>query len=214
MTKYNVILADPPWPYAKRNVDRQTKFGGGVHSHYETMTKQELMDIGPWVNSIADKNCALFMWYTGPRTDMAVDLIRSWGFRFATGLAFNWVKVAKTVKLPSGERVPFQLLDERTIEHARIITGPGNYSASNAEPVLLAVKGSMRAVEKLVPQEVFHPRMKHSAKPPAVRDRIVRMFGDVPRIELFARDQCPGWDASGLELDGTDYRKLILPAAA
>ena len=39
-----------------------------------------------------------------------------------------------------------------------------------------------------------------SAKPPETRDRIVRLMGDVPRLELFARERVLGWDAWGNEL--------------
>lgn len=219
MANYQVIYADPCWPYnARRN--KNTKFGGGVHGHYDVMTEQELCQMGNWINSIADSNCALFMWATGPRTDMAIRVATSWGFRFATAKAFTWIKVAKKIKLPydvklpgnvvlpAGTTIPFQALGERTALGLTTIVGPGNYTGSNTEDCMLFIKGKMKPINKLVPQIVLHPRMKHSKKPPEVRDRIVRMFGDVPRIELFARERAPGWDANGLELDGTDYTKL------
>jgi N6-adenosine-specific RNA methylase IME4 len=31
----------------------------------------------------------------------------------------------------------------------------------------------------------------------------------VPRIELFAREQAPGWDAIGNEIDGRDIRDAL-----
>lgn len=43
------------------------------------------------------------------------------------------------------------------------------------------------------------PRREHSRKPDEVRDRIVALMGDVPRIELFARQSAPGWDSWGNE---------------
>lgn len=39
----------------------------------------------------------------------------------------------------------------------------------------------------------------HSKKPDETRRRIVELLGDVPRLELFARDRAPGWDAWGNE---------------
>ncbi len=42
----------------------------------------------------------------------------------------------------------------------------------------------------------------HSKKPDETRRRIVELLGDVPRLELFARDRAPGWD--GLELFARD----------
>lgn len=37
-------------------------------------------------------------------------------------------------------------------------------------------------------------REEHSKKPDEVRKRIVEFTGDVPRIELFARQAAAGWD--------------------
>ncbi|BCV04979.1 MAG: hypothetical protein CM15mV95_510 [Caudoviricetes sp.] len=41
---------------------------------------------------------------------------------------------------------------------------------------------------------------EHSKKPDCVRDRIVELCGDLPRIELFARQKTPGWDVWGNEV--------------
>ena len=40
----------------------------------------------------------------------------------------------------------------------------------------------------------------HSKKPNIIRDKIVQLCGDLPRIELFARKKHKGWDAWGNEL--------------
>jgi len=45
------------------------------------------------------------------------------------------------------------------------------------------------------------PKMAHSRKPIEVRDRIVQMLGDLPRIELFARRKVEGWDSWGNEVE-------------
>ena len=61
-----------------------------------------------------------------------------------------------------------------------------------------------------VRQLVEATRGKHSEKPNEVRKRIVEMFGDeLPKVELFARQNHIGWDAWGNEvlnsIDITDY---------
>ena len=43
-------------------------------------------------------------------------------------------------------------------------------------------------------------RTRHSEKPEEVRRRIEELFGDVPRIELFARKRFHGWDCWGNEV--------------
>lgn len=184
--KYQVIYADPPWHYNSRKTvgerKNKTKFGGGAEKHYQLMKDSELLGMANYINSISDKNCALFMWATFPRLDFGIELLKSWGFRFAT-VAFVWTKTTKSGKAA---------------------TGPGYYTASNAEIVLLGVRGSMRPIVPMINQEVRHPRMKHSQKPIEVSDRIIRMYPTAHKIELFARQQRSGFDCRGNQLDGWD----------
>ena len=42
---------------------------------------------------------------------------------------------------------------------------------------------------------------KHSQKPDAMRQLILDYCGDIPRIELFAREKVEGWDCWGNEVD-------------
>lgn len=91
--------------------------------------------------------------------------------------------------------------------------GLGHWTRGNTEPCLLATRGKPKRVDAGVRQVVidhldeetiFAQRGRHSAKPPEVRDRIVRLLGDVPRIELFARERVAGWDAWGNELPAVE----------
>ena len=51
--------------------------------------------------------------------------------------------------------------------------------------------------------------MEHSKKPAEIRERIVELCGELPRIELFARDKVKGWDSLGDEIDGKDIREAL-----
>jgi N6-adenosine-specific RNA methylase IME4 len=64
----------------------------------------------------------------------------------------------------------------------------------------LAVKGKPKKQSSSVRQLVVTPIEKHSKKPDCVRDMIVQLCGDIPRIELFARQNVNGWDAWGNEV--------------
>ena len=130
------------------------------------------------VRSLADKNCALFLWVTMPELKSMMKVVEAWGFKYKT-CAFTWVKTKKDGKP---------------------LAGMGSYTKSNAEICILAMRGHIKAVDKTVPQIVMCPRMGHSVKPPEVRDRIVKLFGDIPRIELFARQKTEGWDVWGNEV--------------
>lgn len=76
----------------------------------------------------------------------------------------------------------------------------------NTEDCLLAVKGHPKRVARNVKQLVVAERTVHSRKPPEVRNRIVELMGDVPRIELFAREAPEGWDIWGKEAPGEDWK--------
>ena len=126
------------------------------------------------------------MWATFPMLREALEVIEAWGFTYKT-VAFNWVKQNKT--------------------GAGLFWGLGNWTRSNSEICLLAVKGKPRRMSASVHSVIFSPVQQHSRKPAEARDRIVELMGDLPRIELFAREAAPGWDAWGDEAPAPDARK-------
>ena len=128
---------------------------------------------------IANDDCALFMWATFPMLKEALDVIEAWGFTYKT-VAFNWVKQNKN--------------------GAGLFMGLGNWTRSNSEICLLAVKGKPKRVSASVHSVILSPLQQHSQKPGEARDRIVELMGDLPRIELFARETAPGWDSWGNEV--------------
>lgn len=59
---------------------------------------------------------------------------------------------------------------------------------------------SLKRVSRSVQQVILSKIEEHSKKPNEVRNRIVDLFGDIPRIELFARQTVDGWDCWGNEV--------------
>ena len=188
MKKYNVILADPPWAY---RVWSKKDVGWTAEKHYPTMSIEDIRALP--VGDLADDNCALFLWITFPQLNEAFSLIESWGFTYKTA-AFVWVKQNR--KLPS------------------LFWGLGYWTRANAEVCLLATRGSPKRRSAAVHQVILSPVEQHSKKPDEVRERIVTLMGDVPRVELFARQQSPGWDVWGNEVEcspGLVSRLAIAP---
>ena len=64
----------------------------------------------------------------------------------------------------------------------------------------------MPVKSKKVFQIIDTPVSEHSKKPDVARQRILELFGDLPRIELFARTRPYGWSAVGDEIDGQDIK--------
>jgi site-specific DNA-methyltransferase (adenine-specific) len=181
--KFNIILADPSWRFKnwsmKELAERGEKWARrNGRSPYDVMTTEDIAALP--VANIAAKNAILMMWATYPKLPDALQVIATWGFEYKT-CAFTWVKLNKR---GSG----FKL-------------GLGYHTRGNCELCLLATKGKgLRRVDNAVPNLLIAPIRDHSQKPDEARDRIERLYGDVPRIELFARQERPGWVALGNEV--------------
>ena len=172
--KYNVIYADPPWSfktYSDKGKDRSPE------KHYSVMSFKDICNMP--VGNIARDNSVLLMWAIDPLLDKAFEVIKAWGFTYKT-VAFTWAKTNKT--------------------KPGFFTGLGYWTRGNPEMCLLATKGRPKRVSKSVSQLVVDIRREHSRKPDRVRDDIVNLCGDLPRIELFARQKTKGWDVWGNEV--------------
>ena len=181
--KYNVIYTDPCWVY---KVWSKKGEGRSAESHYNTMDCREFD-----VQSLANTNCVLLMWATYPCLQEALQLGKHWGFTYKT-VAFTWIK-------------------KNTKSNTNFV-GMGYYTRANAEICLLFTKGKpLKRISKSVRQIIEHKIGKHSQKPNEARKRIVQLFGDVPRVELFARTregmfgdmEYEGWDVFGNECNNS-----------
>ena len=170
MKKYKIIYADPPWRYSAKKVQ------GAAENHYPTMSIEELCALP--VADLAAPDSALFLWATFPQLPEALRLIEAWGFTYKS-VAFVWLK--KNKKADSW------------------FYGLGFWTRGNAEICLLATRGHPKRANAGVHQVILSHIEEHSKKPEEARSRIVRLMGDVPRIELFARSRAPGWDVWGNE---------------
>ena len=65
----------------------------------------------------------------------------------------------------------------------------------------MATKGHPKRQSSAVHQVIMSHVEEHSKKPDEARSRIVQLIGDLPRIELFARQSPEGWDVWGNEVD-------------
>lgn len=78
--------------------------------------------------------------------------------------------------------------------------GMGFWTRANAELCIIATKGHPKRISAKVHQVIMSKIEEHSKKPDETRNRIVQLIGDLPRIELFARQQADGWDCWGNEV--------------
>lgn len=172
MKKYQIIYADPPWSYADQGCQ------GTMANHYNGMNIEAIKSLP--VLSITDNNAILFLWATFPMLQEALDVIRAWGFNYKS-IGFLWVKLNPN--------------------NFGAFYGLGRWTRGNTEPCLLATRGKPQRISTDVFQLIMSPRQKHSQKPAEIRERIVRLMGDLPRIELFSRQRVLGWDCWGNEVE-------------
>jgi len=173
--KYNIIYADPPWEYKESGSGNRV-----VKAHYNTMNIDDIKNMP--INRIADETSILFLWVTFPRLEQGLEVIKSWGYIYY-GLGFDWVKLSKNGN-PSW--------------------GMGYYTRQNTEICLIGVKKDkdkrLKPKIRNVLSVIHSERREHSRKPDIIREKIVEICGDLPRIELFARQQIEGWDCWGNEV--------------
>lgn len=194
--KYQLIYADPPWAFSNQNTGGSMK--SSAQAKYTVTSTEDLkrLDVG----SIADDNCVLVMWYVGAMPQDAIDLVKSWGFTLKNMNGFVWNKLTVNNN-------PF--------------FGMGFWTRAGSESAIIAIKGkptpacrSVRAVGNYDPQSLdevlahlcyvgTYQNIRHSQKPDEFRDKCVELMGDVPRLEMFARNKTKGWDVFGNEVKGS-----------
>lgn len=170
--KFDLVLIDPPWKYAKRS-NRKTKFGLGA-SQEDLLSVKELRSLP--LGNICKPQALLFMWTTMPMLKDALEIMTGWGFEYKT-TAFTWIKVNKLDKKP--------------------VFGIGFYTKSNAELCLLGGRGdkSIKPRNNDVSSVVLSPPIEFSHKPEEIYHRIDRLYPDLQKVEFFAKTphQGPNW---------------------
>lgn len=176
---FPLIYADPPWKwghFGEKDQENEAGKGRTPDQHYPTLTYDEIKAFhidGKLVSEIAHKDAALFLWCTSANIELALEVMRAWGFTYKAHAV--WVK-------------------DRS--------GTGLIFRNRHEPLLYGTRGNMPGPQHQ-PQSVFEfPRGRHSAKPPEIRTEIEKMYPDFnarTRLELFARETVEGWTPYGFE---------------
>jgi N6-adenosine-specific RNA methylase IME4 len=121
----------------------------------------------------AADDCVLFLWATVPMLAQALAVMQAWGFTYKSAMV--WIKDRE---------------------------GTGYWFRNRFEILLLGTRGSVPAPlpGEQPPQVIHSPVGRHSEKPLAFVEAIERLFPNVPKIELFARQRRPGWAVWGNEV--------------
>jgi N6-adenosine-specific RNA methylase IME4 len=157
--------------------------GKSACQHYRCQSLEEIIALP--VDQLMAQDAALFLWVVQPMFPEALRVIEAWGFEYRT-VGFVCLKMPKTW---SEGLFPLRI---------RPRMGLGYHTRSGSEQCWLALRGKgYKRQSMAVEQVLFAPIREHSRKPDEVAHRIDQLVGDIPRIELFAREQRPGWSAWG-----------------
>ena len=169
--KYQIVYGDPPWKFEKGLWERQNS---RASSHYPTMSLTEICNLGIPLRTYLEENCHLYLWIPSQQ------------------LGNGWGKIVY-------EAWGFTLKNIITWKKPQI--GIGYYFRNTTEHLLFGVRGSLRTLDRKQSTDVTANRERHSQKPDIFRQLIVKCSGDLPRIELFARQKVEGWDCWGNEVE-------------
>lgn len=172
---FDIVYADPPWSYYGSPVK-----DAAAGKHYALMTQDALANLP--VRDIMAKRAALFLWATGPRLHLAIELIGRWGLHFR-GVLYVWVKINRRGEVIRGQGVA-PTFTKPTSEFVLAAT-----TTPTGRPFPL--------LDLAQAQVVLHPRAEHSRKPQIFRTMIEDLCGNRPRVELFARERARGWTSWG-----------------
>jgi N6-adenosine-specific RNA methylase IME4 len=198
--RYGVILADPPWRYETYSEAGRGRSPDGAPAtnpdgrqgapvrHYPTMTLPQLQALP--VLHLADQNCVLLMWAIDSMLPEAIELGRRWGFTFKT-VGFYWAKERRDPR-PRGRDLP--------PAHRQFPLGMGHWTRGNPEQCLLFTLGAPQRLSASVRKLIVAPRREHSRKPDE-QYAAIEALAPGPYAELFARQQRPGWDCWGNQVD-------------
>jgi len=173
---YQLIYADPPWHFRVRSVLGESR---SAKNHYPVMSLDDIINMP--VKNISEKNSVCLMWVIDPMIEQGYSVMRAWGFIPKT-VGFYWIK--------------------ENIKSNGFFTGLGYYTRANPEQCILGTRGKgLVRIDKSVKRLIVSKRRRHSQKPEEAYERIERLFGNVRRIELFARQHRKGWDVLGNQVE-------------
>jgi N6-adenosine-specific RNA methylase IME4 len=167
---FDVIVADPPWLFDLRSENGE---GKSPQAHYNCMSIEDIAAMP--VGDLARGDCWLFLWTCAPSLDRAFDVLRAWRFTYCS--RFSWAK--KTV-------------------NGKKRLGPGYVVRTLHEDILIGKIGEPRRAKAL--NSLFDGvAREHSRKPDEFFSLIEGFAPDAFRLDLFSRQNRPGWTNWGNE---------------
>lgn len=173
--RYQLILADPAWNQAKGGKKRVRPISSGTELDYPVCSIEEIKEHLRQATNLATENNILFLWTIDKYLFQAQQIAEELGYKLHARMIWN-----KVTGIPSAFTVRY-----------------------GHEYLLYMYRGKFTPV---APEErgkihtVFTEKVKkHSKKPEISYEIIERLYPDLNKLELYAREKREGFDRWGLE---------------
>jgi N6-adenosine-specific RNA methylase IME4 len=178
---FDLLLVDLPLAWRAYSPKGE---GRSPQRHYHTMDIPALCRLGKQFERLVAKNAIAAFWLYGPRQFDVPAVAQAFGFsKYSSDLLanFDWIKLDREGR-------------------PRIVKG--KTTRKGRESVASFKRGrGLKIVDHKVSQVIFAPVGQHSVKPQQVHERLEQLYGDVRRLELFARRERPGWTPWGNQVE-------------
>lgn len=186
---YKTLAMDPPWKYLTRS---DKGLGRSAERHYHCMDIKDIMELP--IRDLLAPNASVLMWITDPLLFQGMRVLESMGLTYAT-VGYYWAKT--TAEGSDKDAFGMGFWTRANPEQA--------WAAFNSDDdeentqVLFFKQGHPKRRARNVRRLIVAPVREHSRKPDDFFARTERLL-DGPYIELFSREDRPGWTTWGNEV--------------
>lgn len=189
---YQLIMADPAWQFSLRSKKGEKK---SPQKHYQCMPLADIQALP--VDQLAGRDCILILWATAPMLPQAIETMERWHFTYVTAGA--WVKTTGKGKICFGTGYVLRSAAEFFLLGKMGSPVIGSRSERNLildDDMVEAIRNGMEFECNALPS----PRREHSRKPDKIFELGEALCPHAFKIELFSRQERPGWDTWGNEV--------------
>lgn len=173
---YGLIYADPPWKQSKGGKKSVRENSSGKPLDYPTCSLDEIKEHLRLATESSTENSILFLWTIDKYLFEAQQIAESLGYKLHARMIWD-----KVTGIPAAFTVRY-----------------------GHEYLLYMYKGKLTPVakdERGKIHTVFRERVtKHSKKPDIAYEIIERLYPDLRKLEMYARETRDGWDSFGNEV--------------
>ena len=235
MKKFQVIVADCPWPFNDHL--RMSNVKRGASANYDTLTMSDIQAL-PVKKICHSDGAVLCLWVPSSLLQQGLDTMKAWGF--AHKQTYVWVKtkkepltemkksfvklVKKCLKDGDGngpfDAFQFQEIKELFVKTAArfsaaslLAFGMGRLFRQTHEVCLIGTSNNTiyeQLANKSQRSVCFGENLGHSSKPEGLQDSLEIMFPKAKKIELFARRDRIGWTCLGNEVNNKEDIRVSL----